>query len=141
VAFGAPIGGILFSFEELSCYFPHRSLYRAFYCAMCGIIVISFLDPLQTKQIAWFQVDSSIHIHWGWYEVFPFAFLGICGGLIGVAFIRSNMRLARLLEGSKLSRYPIVEIIIIAFLTNLVRFPFDPLRVSNYMVSKKLFVL
>lgn len=34
VAFGAPIGGVLFSLEEVSYYFPYKTLWRSFFCAM-----------------------------------------------------------------------------------------------------------
>jgi len=34
VAFGAPIGGVLFCFEGVSYYFHGKSTLRAFFCAM-----------------------------------------------------------------------------------------------------------
>src|SRR5690606_35979264 len=34
VAFGAPIGGVLFSYEEISTYFPRRVLWRSFLCSL-----------------------------------------------------------------------------------------------------------
>jgi chloride channel 3/4/5 len=34
VAFGAPIGGVLFSLEEVSYYFPYQTMWRSFVCAM-----------------------------------------------------------------------------------------------------------
>ena len=33
VAFGAPIGGVLFSLEEVSLYFPAKTMWRSLYCA------------------------------------------------------------------------------------------------------------
>ena len=33
MAFGAPIGGVLFSLEEVSLYFPPKTMWRALYCA------------------------------------------------------------------------------------------------------------
>jgi chloride channel 3/4/5 len=34
VAFGAPIGGVLFSLEEVSYYFPSKTLFRTFFCCI-----------------------------------------------------------------------------------------------------------
>jgi chloride channel 3/4/5 len=34
VAFGAPIGGVLFSLEEVSFYFPLKTLWRSLFCAV-----------------------------------------------------------------------------------------------------------
>jgi len=34
VAFGAPIAGVLFSLEEVSYYFPPKTLFRTFFCCI-----------------------------------------------------------------------------------------------------------
>jgi chloride channel 3/4/5 len=38
VAFGAPIGGVLFSLEEVSYYFPSKTLFRTFFCCIVSLI-------------------------------------------------------------------------------------------------------
>jgi chloride channel 3/4/5 len=38
VAFGAPIGGVLFSLEEVSYYFPSKTLFRTFFCCIVGTL-------------------------------------------------------------------------------------------------------
>jgi len=40
VAFGAPIGGVLFSLEEVSYYFPSKTLFRTFFCC-----IVSTAEP------------------------------------------------------------------------------------------------
>lgn len=40
VAFGAPIGGVLFSLEEVSYYFPPKTLFRTFFCCIVSICII-----------------------------------------------------------------------------------------------------
>ena len=40
VAFGAPIGGVLFSYEEISTYFPRKVLWRAFLCSLSAAIIL-----------------------------------------------------------------------------------------------------
>jgi chloride channel 3/4/5 len=37
VAFGAPIGGVLFSLEEVSYYFPPKTLFRTFFCCIVSV--------------------------------------------------------------------------------------------------------
>uniref|UniRef100_F6S3K2 Chloride channel protein n=1 Tax=Macaca mulatta TaxID=9544 RepID=F6S3K2_MACMU len=40
VAFGAPIGGVLFSLEEVSYYFPLKTLWRSFFAALVAAFVL-----------------------------------------------------------------------------------------------------
>jgi len=40
VAFGAPIGGVLFSFEEVSYYFPQKTMWRSFIAAMVAAVTL-----------------------------------------------------------------------------------------------------
>jgi chloride channel 3/4/5 len=40
VAFGAPIGGVLFSLEEVSYYFPSKTLFRTFFCCIVSSEVV-----------------------------------------------------------------------------------------------------
>ena len=34
VGFGAPVGGVLFSLEEVSSFFPPKTMWRSFFCAI-----------------------------------------------------------------------------------------------------------
>lgn len=45
VAFGAPIGGVLFSLEEVSYYFPPKVMWRSFWCAALAAITLKWLNP------------------------------------------------------------------------------------------------
>ncbi|KAG0261200.1 hypothetical protein DFQ27_003109 [Actinomortierella ambigua] len=40
VAFGAPIGGVLFSLEEVSYYFPSKTMWRSYFCALISAVVL-----------------------------------------------------------------------------------------------------
>jgi chloride channel 3/4/5 len=40
VAFGSPIGGVLFALEEMSNTFPNRTMWKSFFCAMIATIVL-----------------------------------------------------------------------------------------------------
>ena len=41
VAFGAPIGGVLFSLEEASSYWSKKVMWRSFVCAAAATIVLA----------------------------------------------------------------------------------------------------
>ncbi len=44
MAFGAPIGGVLFSLEEVSYYFPLKTLWRSFFCALVAAFVVRLVE-------------------------------------------------------------------------------------------------
>jgi chloride channel 3/4/5 len=44
VAFGAPIGGVLFSLEEVSYYFPSKTMWRSFFCALAAAVTLKVCD-------------------------------------------------------------------------------------------------
>ena len=45
VAFGSPIGGVLFSLEEMSNYFPLKTLWRSYFCALVATAVLAVSGP------------------------------------------------------------------------------------------------
>lgn len=65
VAFGAPVGGVLFSLEEVSYYFPSKVLFRAFFCAMIAAATLRAIDPFGTGKIVLFQVTYDKEWEWG----------------------------------------------------------------------------
>jgi H+/Cl- antiporter ClcA len=40
VAFGAPIGGVLYSLEETSYFFPQKTMWRTFFCSFISAITL-----------------------------------------------------------------------------------------------------
>jgi len=51
VAFGAPIGGVLFSLEEVSYYFPPKVMWRSFWCAAVAAITLKGLNPFGNNSL------------------------------------------------------------------------------------------
>ena len=51
VAFGAPIGGVLFSLEEVSSYFPPKVLWRSFWAAIVATATLKALNPFGTGKV------------------------------------------------------------------------------------------
>jgi len=101
VAFGAPIGGVLFSLEEVSTYFPVKTMWRAFYCAMVAAISISSLNGLSGKLV---MFEITYHHKWHLFELIPFSLIGIAGGAIGALIIRANASVCSFRRTSKLKQ-------------------------------------
>lgn len=77
VAFGAPIGGVLFSLEEVSYYFPLKTLWRSFFCALIAAFVLRSINPFGNEHSVLFYVEYSKP--WIFFELVPFVGLGIMG--------------------------------------------------------------
>ncbi|KAJ3032750.1 glycerol ethanol, ferric requiring protein [Rhizophlyctis rosea] len=88
VAFGAPIGGVLFSLEELSTFFPIKTMVRSFFCALVSGVTLSIIDPYRGKRVL-YQVSYSRD--WHLFEIVFFLILGIFGGITGALAIRFNI--------------------------------------------------
>lgn len=77
VAFGAPIGGVLFSLEEVSYYFPLKTLWRSFFCALIAAFILRSINPFGNEHTVLFFVEY--HKPWIFFELVPFVALGIMG--------------------------------------------------------------
>ncbi|RAO71095.1 uncharacterized protein BHQ10_007107 [Talaromyces amestolkiae] len=121
VAFGAPIGGVLFGLEEVSYYFPPKTLFRTFFCCIASALSLKFLNPYGTGKIVPFQVRYVSD--WEIFEMGIFILLGILGGTLGALFIKATNLWARsfrripLIKGS-----PLLEVALVAFITGIVSF-------------------
>eukprot|EP00026_Physarum_polycephalum_P003180 Phypoly_transcript_03190.p1 GENE.Phypoly_transcript_03190~~Phypoly_transcript_03190.p1 ORF type:complete len:664 (+),score=72.92 Phypoly_transcript_03190:292-1992(+) len=120
VAFGAPTGGVLFSLEEVSYYFPAKVLWRTFFCANIAALGLSILNPLHNGKLVLFQV--SYDRAWHYYELIPFIIIAMLGGLIGSFFIKMNTKMCYFRKHSKLRQYPISEAMTVAGITAIVSY-------------------
>jgi chloride channel 3/4/5 len=137
VAFGAPIGGVLFSLEEVSYYFPYKTMWRSFFCAMIAALCLRLVNPFRTGKLVLFQVDFKRN--WHGFELPFFVLLGILGGLYGSLFIKMNLRFSAYRRDSWLSKSPLLEIATVSLLTGLVSFPFQFLRANASELVANLF--
>ncbi|KAJ2389490.1 hypothetical protein GGI23_005826 [Coemansia sp. RSA 2559] len=115
VAFGAPIGGVLFSLEEVSYFFPNKTMLRSLACALVAALVLKAYDPFGTGKLVLFQTTYDMDYHW--FEMIPFVIIGVFGGLYGALFCRINMAVNRLRKNTRLGHYPITEVVAITSLT------------------------
>lgn len=140
VAFGSPIGGVLFSLEQLSYYFPDKTMWASFVCAMVAAVTLQAFDPFRTGKLVLYQV--TYHSGWHTFELLPFAIIGIIGGLYGAMFIKLNMRVAawRASEKNYFHNHPVLEVVAVSLLTALVSFPLTFLRAQSTELVEHLFV-
>jgi chloride channel 3/4/5 len=112
VAFGAPIGGVLFSLEEVSYFFPAKVMWKTFFCAAIAAGSLKFLDPFGTGKLVLFQVAYSKD--WHAYELGPFLALGVFGGLYGAVFTNLNVKWATHVRGKTWMRtHPVWEVVLV----------------------------
>ncbi|KAI0841598.1 chloride channel [Hypoxylon sp. FL0890] len=137
VAFGSPIGGVLFSLEQLSYYFPDKTMWQSFVCAMTAAVVLQAFDPFRSGKLVLYQVKFSTG--WHGFEVIPFAFLGILGGIYGGLFIKANMRVAQWKKSTSWLPGPLTQVIIVALLTALINYPNFYMRAQSSELVSSLF--
>lgn len=137
VAFGSPIGGVLFSLEQLSYYFPDKTMWQSFVCAMLATITLQFLNPYRTGKLVLYQVTYTRS--WHSFEMVPFCIIGILGGLYGAFFIKLNMRIATWRKTSAFRHFPIVEVLIVSLVTALLSYPVTFMRVQISELVANLF--
>uniref|UniRef100_A0A3B3T500 Chloride channel protein n=1 Tax=Paramormyrops kingsleyae TaxID=1676925 RepID=A0A3B3T500_9TELE len=137
VAFGAPIGGVLFSLEEVSYYFPLKTLWRSFFAALVAAFVLRSINPFGNSRLVLFYVEY--HTPWYLFELVPFILLGVFGGLWGALFIRANIAWCRRRKSTYLGKYPVLEVITVAVITALLAYPNPYTRQNTSELVKELF--
>jgi len=137
VAFGSPIGGVLFSLEEMSSYFPLKTMWRSYFCALVATAVLAAMNPFRTGQLVMFQVkyDRS----WHFFEVFFYIIIGIFGGLYGAFVIKWNLRV-QAFRKKYLAKYPILEATFLAGITAVICYPNVFLRIDMTESMEILFL-
>uniref|UniRef100_A0A8C4R385 Chloride channel protein n=2 Tax=Eptatretus burgeri TaxID=7764 RepID=A0A8C4R385_EPTBU len=137
VAFGAPIGGVLFSLEEVSYYFPLKTLWRSFFAALVAAFVLRAINPFGNSRLVLFYVE--FHTPWFLFELLPFVLLGVFGGLWGVLFIRGNIAWCRRRKTTRQGWYPVLEVVLVAGLTALLAYPNPYTRRNTGQLIRDLF--
>ncbi|KAF5355445.1 hypothetical protein D9758_006397 [Tetrapyrgos nigripes] len=117
VAFGSPIGGVLFSIEEMSHDFSIKTLWRSFFCALMATFTLSAMNPFRTGKLVLFQVTYDRD--WHFFEIFFFIILGIFGGLYGAFVIKFNLQVAAF-RRKYLAKHGVAEAVSLATLTAII---------------------
>ena len=137
VAFGSPIGGVLFSLEEMSNYFPLKTMWRSYYCCLVATAVLAGMNPFRTGQLVMFTVKYDRD--WHYFEVIFCILIGIFGGLYGAFVMKWNLRV-QAFRKRYLSKFPILESSILALVTAVLCYPNMFLRIDMTESMEILFL-
>ncbi|CAK7236697.1 hypothetical protein SCUCBS95973_009696, partial [Sporothrix curviconia] len=119
VAFGAPLGGVLFCLEEVAYFFPAKTLFRTFFCCITAALTLKFLNPYGTNKIVMFQVQYPVD--WEYFELGSFVAVGVLGGVAGAMFIKASRHWAKSFRGIPMIKsHPLLEVVLVALVTGLV---------------------
>jgi len=133
-AFGAPIGGVLFSLEEGASYWSTKLTWRAFFCSM---ITLGTLFTFKNFDTFWGQANIEKLFSFGEFnslsgdasnfsiwELSLFIIIGCLGGLIGAVFNAANEHLTiwrmKRVNISKNRRF--IEVILVSIMVSTVSF-------------------
>ncbi|RDH38024.1 chloride channel [Aspergillus welwitschiae] len=136
VAFGSPIGGVLFSLEEVASYFPLKTLWRSYFCALVATGVLAVMNPFRTGQLVMFQVQYDRT--WHFFELIFFVLIGVFGGLYGALVIKWNLRV-QAFRKKYLSQHAIMESVVLAGITAILCYPNMFLKINMTEMMEILF--
>ncbi|EPE32693.1 Clc chloride channel [Glarea lozoyensis ATCC 20868] len=136
VAFGAPLGGVLFSLEEVAYFFPAKTLFRTFFCCITAALSLKFLNPYGTNKVVIFEVRYLTD--WDFFELVGFVVVGMVGGAVGALFIKASRAWAKSFRKITIVKQkPLVEVMLVALITGLISFwnPFTKLPVAKLLFN------
>lgn len=123
--FGAPFGGVIFSIELTSTFFPVQSLWKSLFTALCSSILFSiwrFFGIKGNHQYSQFQEHA--------FEPYEYVFYGLEGivlGLLGAFFVYGSIRIYKFVNRSSLFKNkPFQTVCLLTLVTAFVSFNVDP---------------
>lgn len=136
VAFGLPIGGVLFSIEEIASNFRLSTIWKSYFCLLVAVSTLSLVNPFRTGQLVVFEVeyDESWHL----FEVPIFIVLGIFGGIYGIVVSHYNISVVSFRK-RYLSQWAIKELIILSLFSALICYFNEFLRLDMTEAMQILF--
>ncbi|KAI5830328.1 hypothetical protein K523DRAFT_372229 [Schizophyllum commune Tattone D] len=139
VAFGSPLGGVLFGLEELDTFAKEFDvMWRGFVASAVAAVALQYIDPFGTSKLVLFQVTSGSDT-WQGFEMFPWLALGVIGGVLGSLLIKLNVQVALLRRYSLIHEYPVLEVIGVSAVTAAVSFLIVFCRVQMAELVANLF--
>ncbi|KAG5512515.1 hypothetical protein GH5_08481 [Leishmania sp. Ghana 2012 LV757] len=119
VAFGAPVGGVIFALEDVCTAYNFKALMAALISGVTAVLLQSRVDLWHTGRIVQFSVNYQHN--WHFFELPMFASIGCFGGFMGSAFSVVNLRIGRWRK-KHLKQWRLVEVAVVAAVTGVVNF-------------------
>ncbi|KAK7031437.1 chloride channel protein [Favolaschia claudopus] len=117
VAFGSPLGGVLFGLEELDTFANESEvMWRGFVASAVAAVSLQWVNPFGTSKLVLFQVTSGADT-WRAFELIPWLTLGVIGGVLGSLLIKLNVEIALYRRNSVLNEWPILEVVGVSAIT------------------------
>lgn len=114
VAFGSPMGGVLFSIEDISTVFQLSTIWKSYFCSLVAVTTLAALNPFRTGQLVMFEVTYDTN--WHYFEIPFYIILGIFGGTYGIIVSKFNIRVVAFRK-KYLSNMAVREVVILSSLT------------------------
>ncbi|KAI5966902.1 GEF1 [Candida pseudojiufengensis] len=114
VAFGSPMGGVLFSVEEISSIFQLSTLWKSYFCSLIAVTTLAAINPFRTGQLVLFEVTYDTN--WHYFEIPVYIILGIFGGVYGIIVSKFNIRVVGFRK-KYLASFAVREVVILTLLT------------------------
>lgn len=127
VAFGSPMGGVLFSIEEISNLFKLSTMWESYYCSLIAVAFLQLMNPFRTGQVVMFEVkfDKDWHL----FEVPIFIILGLFGGVYGILISKFNIK-AVSFRKTYLQKHAIKEVLLLTLITAMISYFNEYLRMD-----------
>ncbi|EGV60505.1 hypothetical protein PSN45_001742 [Yamadazyma tenuis] len=121
LAFGSPLGGVLFILEEINHSLPSFQLFQIFFCAIISTLFLKFLDPYGTGNTVLFELNYTSD--WNAIELIFFIIIGLAGGVFGALFVKFVAWWPKVFRSKKLiQEHPMLEVVLIAAITGIITF-------------------
>ncbi|KAI3406175.1 GEF1 [Candida oxycetoniae] len=114
VAFGSPIGGVLFATEEMSSVFYLSTLWKSYFCSLVAVTTLATMNPFRTGQLVLFEVTYDTN--WHYFEIPVYIVLGIFGGVYGIVVSKLNIRVVAFRKRF-LANWAVQEVFLLTLLT------------------------
>ncbi|KAJ1869782.1 Structural maintenance of chromosomes protein 3 [Coemansia sp. RSA 990] len=137
VALGAPIAGVLFSLEQVSYYFPAKTMWRSLFCATVAAVTLKLLNPFRNGKLVSFQVTYDRT--WDLFELWFFVAIGIVCGIVGMLQNRLALFLMEYRQRSELKRFARGEVVVVALATAIICYMSVYLRADMVTLVSNLF--
>ncbi|TFK74955.1 Cl-channel protein [Pluteus cervinus] len=118
VAFGSPLGGVLFGLEELDAFSSETDvMWRGFVASAIAAVSLQWVNPFGTAKLVLFQVTTNVADTWRAFELIPWLTLGVIGGVLGSFLIKLNVEVAIYRRNSILAQFPVLEVVAVSAIT------------------------